>query len=83
MEDAKKLTLEGMREEHKKLLGEILLDTRDDVIGLTPEQEKINEENALAWRTQYYERSLAAIGAKLENGCTTVLWSCRGRARSC
>ncbi len=68
LDEAKKLTMDGLTEEQKELLGEILLDTDDDVVGLTDEQEKISEEDAIAWRTEYYNKRLEAINAKIEQG---------------
>ena len=52
--------------EEKELLGDILLDTDDDVVGLTDEQEQISEEDAITWRTEYYNKRLAAINAKID-----------------
>lgn len=52
--------------EEKELLGEVLLDTDEDVIGLTDEQEKVSEEDAIAWRTEYYNKRLASINTKIE-----------------
>ena len=66
LDDSKKLSMEGLTEEQKELLGEILLDTDDDVVGLTDEQEKISEEDAIAWRTEYYNKRLEAINAKID-----------------
>lgn len=59
---------EGYTEEEKKLLGDILLNTSDDVIGLTDEQEQISEENAIAWRTKYYKERIEAINARVYDG---------------
>lgn len=55
-------------EEEKKLLGDVLLNTDDDVVGLTDEQEQISEADAIAWRTEYYNKRLEAINAKIEQG---------------
>lgn len=68
LDDAQKISMEGLTDDQKKLLGEILTDTDDDIVGLTPEQEKISEEDAIAWRTEYYNKRLAAINAKIEGG---------------
>ena len=68
LDDAQKISMDGLTEEQKELLGEILLDTDDDIVGLTDEQEKISEEDAIAWRTEYYNKRLAAINAKIEGG---------------
>ena len=53
-------------EEEKKLIGDIALDTDDDITGMTDEQEKISEEDAIAWRTEYFQKRLEAINAKIE-----------------
>lgn len=55
-------------EEEKKLIGDIALDTDDDITGMTDEQETISEEDAIAWRTEYYNKRLEAINAKIEQG---------------
>ena len=59
---------EGYTEEEKKLLGDILLNTSDDVLGLTDEQEQISEADAIAWRTKYYQDRIAAIDARVYDG---------------
>lgn len=69
--DDKKLTMEGLTEDQKTLLGEILTDTSDDVVGLTDEQEKISDENAVAWREQYYQKRIDAIKARVYDGSLT------------
>lgn len=66
LDDSKKMSMEGLSEEQKELLGEILLDTDDDIVGLDEDQEKISEEDAIAWRTEYYQKRLEAINAKIE-----------------
>ena len=68
LDDSKKLSMEGLTAEQKELLGEILLDTDDDVVGVTAEQEKVSEENAIKWREDYYDKRLAAIKHKIDNG---------------
>lgn len=55
-------------EEEKKLIGDIALDTDDDITGMTDEQETISEEDAIAWRTEYYNKRLEAINSKIEQG---------------
>ena len=55
-------------EEEKELIGDIALNTDDDITGMTDEQETISEEDAIAWRTEYYNKRLAAINAKVEQG---------------
>lgn len=55
-------------EEEKTLLGDVLLNTDDDLRGLTDEEEQISEEDAIAWRTEYYNKRLDAINAKIEQG---------------
>lgn len=54
--------------EEKELLGDILLDTDDDIVGLTDEQEKISEEDAIAWREAYYQKRIDAINARVYDG---------------
>ena len=66
LDDSKKMSMEGLTKEQKELLGEILLDTDDDIVGLDEDQEKISEEDAIAWRTEYYQKRLEAINAKIE-----------------
>lgn len=68
LDDSKKLSMEGLTAEQKELLGEILLDTDDDIVGLDADQEKISEEDAIAWRTEYYNKRLTAINTKIEQG---------------
>ena len=68
LDDSKKLSMEGLTADQKELLGEILLDTEDDVVGVAEEQEKVSEEDAIAWRTEYYNKRLDAINAKIEQG---------------
>lgn len=68
LDDSKKLSMEGLTADQKELLGEILLDTEDDVVGVTEEQEKVSEKDAIAWRTEYYNKRLDAINAKIEQG---------------
>lgn len=55
-------------EEEKKLIGDIALNTDDDITGITDEEETISEEDAIAWRTEYYNKRLEAINAKIEQG---------------
>lgn len=56
----------SLTEDQKKLLGEILLDTNDDIVGLTDEQEKIDQADAEAWRKAYYTKRINAIQAKID-----------------
>ena len=58
----------GLTEDEKKLLGEVLLDTKDDLVGIDADKEKVDEKDAIAWRTEYYNKRLAAINAKIEQG---------------
>ena len=58
----------GLTEDEKKLLGEVILDTDDDVLGVDADKEKVDEKDAIAWRTEYYNKRLAAINAKIEQG---------------
>lgn len=66
LDDTKKLSMEGLTEEQKEILGEILLDTDDDIVGVDADKEKISEEDAIAWRTEYFNKRLAAINAKID-----------------
>ena len=54
--------------EEKKLIGDIILDTSDDIVGLDAEQEKISEKDAIAWRKAYFEKRLQAIAARAYDG---------------
>ena len=56
----------GLTEDEKKLLGEVILDTDDDVLGVDADKEKISEEDAIAWRTEYYQKRLDSINAKID-----------------
>lgn len=58
----------GLTEDEKKLLGEVFLDTDDDVVGIDADKEKVSEKDAIAWRTEYYNKRLEAINAKIEQG---------------
>lgn len=63
------LTLgENFTEEEKKLLGNVLLDTADDLVGIDADKEAVSEEDAIKWRTEYYNKRLAGINAKIEQG---------------
>lgn len=66
LDDSKKLSMEGLTEDQKELLGEILLDTDDDIVGVDEDKEKISEEDAIAWRTEYYQKRLDSINAKID-----------------
>lgn len=54
--------------EEKELLGDIILNTTDDIVGMTDEQEKISEEDAIAWRKAYYQKRIDAINARAYDG---------------
>lgn len=54
--------------EEKKLIGDILLDTEDDIVGLYPDQEKISIEEALRWRDAYFQKRLQAIAEREYDG---------------
>ena len=63
------LTLgEEYTDTERRLLGDILLDTADDIVGITEENEKIDQSDAVAWRKAYYSKRLEAIKAKIEQG---------------
>ena len=55
-------------DEEKKLIGDILLDTSDDLVGLDEDQEEISEKDAIAWRKAYFEKRLQAIADRAYNG---------------
>ena len=59
---------DGYTAEEKQLLGEVLLDTKDDIVGLDSAKEKISETDAIAWRKAYYEKRLQAIAERAYNG---------------
>lgn len=67
-DNAEKLSMSTFTEEEKALIGEVTLDTADDIVGLTDEQEQISEEDAIAWRTEYFNKRLAAIEARQYDG---------------
>ena len=63
------LTLgEEYTDTERRLLGDILLDTADDIVGITEENEKNDQSDAVAWRKAYYSKRLEAIKAKIEQG---------------
>ena len=51
-------------EAEKKLIGEILLDTNDEIVGI--DKETIAEADAIAWRKEYFQKRLDAINAKID-----------------
>ena len=55
-------------EEEKKLIGDVLLDTPDDLVGITAEEEKVDEKDAIKWRTEYFQKRLATINGKIKDG---------------
>ena len=66
LDDSKKFSMEGLSDEHKKLLGEMLTDTDDDVVGIDAEHEKMTEEEVVEWRKEYYQKRIDAIQAKID-----------------
>lgn len=63
------LTLgEEYSDAERRLLGDILLETDDDIVGISDENEKIDKSDAIAWRKAYYGKRLEAIKAKIEQG---------------
>ncbi|BBF23585.1 autotransporter domain-containing protein [Sutterella megalosphaeroides] len=55
-------------DEEKKLIGDILLDTEDDIVGLYPDDEMISKEEALRWRDAYFQKRLQAIDKREYDG---------------
>lgn len=54
--------------EEKKLIGDILLDTSDDIVGIDEAGEKIDEADAIAWRDAYFQKRLKAIAEREYDG---------------
>lgn len=68
----KPLTLgDSFTAEEKKLLGDVLLDTDDDIVGIDADKEKISEENAIKWREEYYKLRKDAIAKRVYEGSLT------------
>ena len=66
-----------LTEEQKKVLGDWTkltssdgkyLDHADDIVGLEADEEKISMEDAIAWRTEYFKKRIAAIEARQYDG---------------
>ena len=51
----------------KKLIGDIILSSKDQIIGLEDKQT-IDEKDAIKWRQAYFEKRLAAIKARTYEG---------------
>lgn len=64
---------EGYTEAEKKLLGDMMLETTDDIVGI--DNQTISEEDGLAWRKAYYEKRIAAIKARAYDGSVVKLGS--------
>ena len=45
----------------KELIGDIILDSADDIVGLDAKQEAVSEADAKAWRKKYFEDRIAEI----------------------
>ena len=45
----------------KELIGDIILDSADDIVGLDAKQEAVSEDDAKAWRKKYFEDRIAEI----------------------
>lgn len=57
---------EKFTDEEKKLLGDLVLDSKFDVIGI--ENQKVSEADAIKWRTEYFQKRLATINGKINDG---------------
>lgn len=67
--EGKPLTLgDNFTAEEKKLIGDILLDTNDDIVGIDEAGEKIDEADAIAWRDAYFQKRLKAIAERQYDG---------------
>ncbi len=64
---------EGYAEAEKKLLGDMMLETTDDIVGI--DNQTISEEDGIAWRKAYYEKRIAAIKARAYDGSVVKLGS--------
>ena len=60
------LAMTGLSEDEKALLGEILTDTNEDLVGIDDALEKMTEEEAIAWRKEYFQKRLDTIQAKID-----------------
>lgn len=54
--------------EEKKLIGDILLDTDDDIVGIDEADEQIDKADAIAWRDAYFQKRLKAIAEREYDG---------------
>ena len=63
-----RLMAEKLTKEECALLGDILTDTDDDIVGIDPEGEKIADANAIKWRKDYYQKRITAINDRVYNG---------------
>jgi len=55
------LAMTGLSEDEKALLGEMLTDTNEDLVGIDDALEKMTEEEAIAWRKEYFQKRLDTI----------------------
>lgn len=60
------LAMTGLSEDEKALLGEMLTDTNEDLVGIDDALEKMTEEEAIAWRKEYFQKRLDTIQAKID-----------------
>lgn len=60
------LAMTGLSEDEKALLGEMLTDTNEDLVGIDDALEKMTEEEAIAWRKGYFQKRLDTIQAKID-----------------
>lgn len=60
------LAMTGLSEDEKALLGEMLTDTHEDLVGIDDALEKMTEEEAIAWRKEYFQKRLDTIQAKID-----------------
>lgn len=74
--EADKITMNGLTDEEKAVLGDLnelvatdgTLDTDDDLVGIDAEGEKISTADAIKWRTEYFQKRIAAIEARQYDG---------------
>lgn len=61
-----KLMADTLTKEECALLGDILTDTDDDIVGI--EDETIADADAIQWRKDYYQKRIDAINARVYKG---------------
>ena len=80
IDNGQPLTLgDNFTAEEKKLIGDILLDTPDDLVGIDADKEKVTEADAKKWRKEYFDKRIQAIkdrkydGSLIKNGTGTLV----------